>query len=175
MSKICRHRHLWFLIPFFAIKKAMSLQPGQPAPQFTLVSSALKEVSLSDFKGKKVILHFFPMAFTGVCTTQLCTMRDNFGYYDGLNAVILGISVDSPFTLAKFKEENHYQFELLSDFNKGVSAAYDALYEEFVFGLKGVSKRAAFVIDEVQNIIYAEVLESAKDLPDFAAIAEKVK
>src|SRR6195952_1542808 len=151
----------------------MSLQPGQPAPQFTLFSSALKEVSLSDFIGKKVVLHFFPMAFTGTCTTQLCTMRDNFGYYNGLNATILGISVDSPFTLAKFKEENNYQFDLLSDFNKEVSAAYDAIYQEFVLGLKGVSKRAAFVIDEEQNIIYAEVLESAGDLPDFAAIAEK--
>jgi len=153
----------------------MSLQPSQPAPQFTLVSSALKEVSISDFKGKKVIIHFFPMAFTGTCTTQLCTMRDNFGYYDGLNAVILGISVDSPFTLAKFKEENHYQFELLSDFNKEVSAAYGALYAEFFFGLKGVSKRAAFVIDEEQNIVYAEVLEVATDLPDFGAIAAAVK
>lgn len=153
----------------------MSLQPGSAAPQFTLVSSALKEVSLADFKGKKVVLHFFPMAFTGVCTTQLCTMRDNFGYYDGLNATILGVSVDSPFTLAKFKEENNYQFELLSDFNKEVSTAYGAIYEQFILGLKGVSKRAAFVIDEAQNIIYAEVLESGGDLPDFAAIAEAVK
>jgi peroxiredoxin len=153
----------------------MSLQPGSPAPQFTLISTEKKPVSLSDFKGKKVVLHFFPMAFTGTCTTQLCTMRDNFGYYDGLNAVILGISVDSPFTLAKFKEENNYQFELLSDFNKEVSAAYGCIYAEFVLGLKGVSKRAAFVIDEAQNIVYAEVLEVATDLPDFAAIAEAVK
>ena len=153
----------------------MSVQPGQQAPQFKLVSSELKEVSLSDFKGKKVVIHFFPMAFTGVCTTQLCTMRDNFGYYDGLNAQILAISVDSPFTLAKFKEENNYQFPLLSDFNKEASTAYGALYQEFAFGLKGVSKRAAFVIDAEQNIIYAEVLENAGDLPDFAAIAEKVK
>jgi peroxiredoxin len=152
----------------------MSLQPGQAAPQFSLKSSELKDVSLSDYKGKKVVLHFFPLAFTGVCTTQLCTMRDNFGYYDGLNAVILGISVDSPFTLAKFKEENNYQFDLLSDFNKDVSAAYGALYET-LFGMKGVSKRAAFVIDEEQHILYAEVLEEAGDLPDFAAIAEKVK
>jgi peroxiredoxin len=153
----------------------MSLQPGSAAPQFTLISTEKKPVSLADFKGKKVVLHFFPMAFTGVCTTQLCTMRDSFGYYDGLNAVILGISVDSPFTLAKFKEENNYQFELLSDFNKEVSTAYGCIYEEFVLGLKGVSKRSAFVIDEEQNIIYAEVLEKATDLPDFAAIAEAVK
>jgi peroxiredoxin len=153
----------------------MSLQVGQAAPQFTLVSSALKSVALSDFKGRKVVIHFFPLAFTGVCTTQLCTMRDSFGYYDGLNATILGISVDSPFTLAKFKEENNYQFDLLSDFNKEVSAAYGALYQEFVMGLKGVAKRAAFVIDEEQNVIYAEVLENAGELPDFAAIAEAVK
>lgn len=153
----------------------MSIQTGQPAPQFTLVSTELKEVSLADFKGQKVVIHFFPMAFTGVCTTQLCTMRDSFGYYEGVNAQILGISVDSPFTLAKFKEENNYQFPLLSDFNKTASAAYGALYDEFVFGLKGVSKRAAFVIDENQQVIYAEVLESAGDLPNFDAIAEIVK
>jgi peroxiredoxin len=153
----------------------MPLQPGSSAPQFKLTSSELKEVSLADFKGKKVVLHFFPLAFTGVCTTQLCTMRDSFGYYNGLNAQILGVSVDSPFTLAKFKEENAYQFPLLSDFNKDVSEAYGALYETFAFGMKGVSKRAAFVIDEEQNIIYAEVLENAGDLPNFEAIAEKVK
>lgn len=153
----------------------MSLQPGQPAPQFILISSALKSVSLADFKGRKVVIHFFPLAFTGVCTTQLCTMRDSFGYYAGLNAIILGISVDSPFTLAKFKEENNYQFDLLSDFNKEVSTAYGAIYDQFVMGLKGVSKRAAFVIDEEQNITYAEVLEDAGQLPDFEAIAEIVK
>jgi len=153
----------------------MSLTIGQPAPQFTLISSDLKETSLSDFKGRKVVLHFFPMAFTGTCTTQLCTLRDNFGFYEGIDAEVLGISVDSPFTLAKFKEENHFQFPLLSDFNKTVSESYGALYDEFVFGLKGVAKRAAFVIDEDQNIIYAEVLESAGDLPNFEAIDEKLK
>ncbi len=153
----------------------MSLKIGDQAPEFTLFNSELKEVKLSDFASKKVIIHFFPMAFTGVCTTQLCTMRDNFGYYDGLNAVILGISVDSPFTLAKFKEDNNYQFNLLSDFNKEVSKAYGAYYEEFVFNLKGVSKRSAFVLDENHKIVYAEVLESAGDLPDFNLINEAIK
>lgn len=148
----------------------MALAIGQKAPNFTLFSSDLKEVSLSDYAGKKVVIHFFPMAFTGVCTTQLCTMRDSFGYYEGLGAEVLGISVDSPFTLAKFKEDNTYQFPLLSDFNKEVSQAYEAYYDEFVFNLKGVSKRAAFVVNENQEIIYAEVLESAGDLPDFNAI-----
>ena len=153
----------------------MALQIGDKAPDFTLFSSDLKEIKLSDFAGKKVIIHFFPMAFTGVCTTQLCTMRDNFGFYDGLNVEILGISVDSPFTLAKFKEENNYQFPLLSDFNKEVSKAYGAQYEEFVFNLKGVAKRSAFVLDADHKIIYAEVLESAGDLPDFAAIDALIK
>nr|WP_294894636.1 redoxin domain-containing protein [uncultured Pedobacter sp.] len=153
----------------------MSLKIGDQAPEFTLVSSDLKEVSLKDFAGKKVIIHFFPLAFTGVCTTQLCTMRDNFGFYEGLGAQVLGISIDSPFTLAKFKEENNYQFPLLSDFNKEVSPAYGAFYDEFVFNLKGVAKRAAFVIDENQKVIYAEVLENAGDLPNFKAIDDIVK
>ena len=153
----------------------MALQIGDKAPDFTLFSSDLKEVKLSDFAGKKVIIHFFPMAFTGVCTTQLCTLRDNFSFYEGLNAQILGISVDSPFTLAKFKEENNYQFPLLSDFNKEVSKAYGAQYEEFVFNLKGVAKRSAFVLDADHKIIYGEVLESAGDLPDFAAIDALIK
>jgi peroxiredoxin len=153
----------------------MALQPGQPAPDFKLFSSELKEVSLSDYKGKKLVVHFFPMAFTGVCTTQLCTMRDTFGYYNGLGAEVVAISVDSPFTLAKFKEDNNYQFPLLSDFNKEVSAAYGALYEQFAFNLKGVSKRAAFVIDENQNVILSEVLENAGDLPDFEAIRKAVQ
>jgi len=148
----------------------MGLQAGDKAPDFKLISSELKEITLADFKGQKVVIQFFPMAFTGVCTTQLCTMRDSFGFYEGMNAAVLGISVDSPFTLAKFKEEQFYQFPLLSDFNKEAAPAYGAFYEEFAFHLKGVAKRAAFVIDEEGNIIYAEVLESAGDLPDFNAI-----
>lgn len=150
----------------------MALSKGDTAPDFKLYSSELKETSLKDYAGKKVVIHFFPMAFTGVCTTQLCTMRDSFGYYNDMGAEILAISVDSPFTLAKFKEENNYQFSLLSDFNKTVSPAFGAFYEEFAFELKGVSKRAAFVLDEDQRVVYAEVLESAGDLPDFNAIRE---
>ena len=150
----------------------MALRVGQKAPEFKLYNSELKETLLKDYVGKKLVIHFFPMAFTGVCTTQLCTMRDSFGYYNDMGAEVIAISVDSPFTLAKFKEENNYQFSLLSDFNKTTSQAYEAFYEEFAFELKGVSKRAAFVLDEDQKILYAEVLESAGDLPDFNAIRE---
>jgi peroxiredoxin len=153
----------------------MALQVGDKAPDFKLFSSELKEVSLGDFKGKKVVLQFFPMAFTGTCTEQLCTMRDSFGFYEGMNADVLGISVDSPFTLAKFKEEQFYQFPLLSDFNKEASQSYGAFYDEFVFNLKGVSKRAAFVIDEEGIITYVQVLENAGDLPDFDAIKQIVQ
>lgn len=152
----------------------MSLKVGDNAPDFKLFSSELKEVSLTDYKGQKLVIHFFPLAFTGTCTTQLCTMRDSFGYYEGINAAVVGISIDSPFTLAKFKEVESYQFPLLSDFNKEASQAYGAFYDEFVFNLKGVSKRAAFVIDEEGKVIYAEVLESAGDLPNFEAIKELV-
>ena len=150
----------------------MALQIGDQAPDFKLISSELKEVSLKEFTGQKLVIQFFPMAFTGTCTTQLCTMRDSFGYYEGINAAVVGVSVDSPFTLSKFKEDQSYQFPLLSDFNKEVSQAYGAFYDEFVFNLKGVSKRAAFVIDEAGKISYAEVLENAGDLPDFEAIKQ---
>jgi peroxiredoxin len=148
----------------------MALTIGQAAPAFKLFNSEKEEVSLSSFLGKKVIIHFFPQAFTGVCTTQLCTMRDNLNYYTDLNAVVLGISVDSVFTLEKFKAEQNYNFSLLSDFNKEVSKAYDALYENWILNMNGVAKRAAFVIDSNGLVQYAEVLESAGDLPNFEAI-----
>jgi peroxiredoxin len=148
----------------------MALTIGQTAPEFKLFNSEKEEIALSGFLGKKVIIHFFPQAFTGVCTTQLCTMRDNLNYYTDLNAVVLGISVDSVFSLAKFKEEQNYNFNLLSDFNKEVSRAYDAIYENWILNMNGVAKRAAFVIDSKGILQYAEVLESAGDLPNFEAI-----
>jgi peroxiredoxin len=148
----------------------MALTIGQAAPAFKLFNSEKEEVSLSSFLGKKVIIHFFPQAFTGVCTTQLCTMRDNLNYYTDLNAVVLGISIDSVFSLRKFKEEQNYNFCLLSDFNKEVSKAYDAIYDSWILNMNGVSKRAAFVIDSNGLVQYAEVLESAGDLPNFEAI-----
>lgn len=143
---------------------------GQKAPAFTLVNTENKEVSLSDYSGKNVVVLFFPFAYTGVCTTELCTIRDGLSAYEALNAQVLAISVDSPFTLAKFKEDNKLNFPLLSDFNKAASQEYGAFYDEFVFGLKGVSKRAAFVIDAEGTVKHMEVLESAGDLPSFDAI-----
>jgi peroxiredoxin len=150
----------------------MQLSKGQSAPAFNLFNSEKNKVSLSDFSGKNLVILFFPQAFTGVCTTELCSIRDNMNVYTSLNAEVVGISVDSIFTLAKFKEEQGYNFNLLSDFNKDVSKAYGAFYDEFVFDMKGVSRRAAFVVDGNRQIQYAEVLESAGDLPNFEAIQQ---
>lgn len=148
----------------------MSITLGQQAPNFTLRDTEKNEVSLSQYAGKKVVLVFFPLAFTGVCTTELCSLRDSIATYNQLNAEVIGISVDSLFTLDKFKKEQSLNFTLLSDFNKEVSTAYGCLYENFVLDMKGVSKRSAFVIDEQGAVQYAEVLESAGDLPNFEAI-----
>ncbi|MEM9544501.1 MAG: peroxiredoxin [Bacteroidota bacterium] len=150
----------------------MTIKKGDKAPNFSLPASDKSEVSLTNYEGKNVVLLFFPLAFTGVCTTELCTMRDDIATYNNMNAEILAISVDSPFSLAKFKEEQSLNFPLLSDFNKEVSRSYGALYEDFVLGMKGVSKRSAFVIDKNGIIRYAEVLENAGELPNFVAVRE---
>src|SRR5580658_4768266 len=151
----------------------MSITPihiDQPAPNFTLFNSDKQKVSLSDFAGQNVLILFFPQAFTGTCTKELCSTRDNIAVYNQANAQVLGISVDSLFTLAKYKEDQHLNFPLLSDFNKTTSAAYGSLYDNFVFDMHGVSKRSAFVLDKEGVVRYAEVLEAATDLPDFTAI-----
>ena len=145
---------------------------GQPAPAFSLYDSEKNKVNLADQKGKNVVLLFFPQAFTGVCTAELCNVRDSISHYNHTNAQVYGISVDSVFTLAKFKEEQQLNFPLLSDFNKEVSASYDSLIQDFVLDMKGVSKRAAFVIDKEGIIQYAEILDKVTDLPDFNAIQE---
>lgn len=148
----------------------MSIQIGQQAPGFTLYDSAKNKVSLEDFKGKKVVLLFFPLAFTSTCTKEMCEIRDNIGQYNNLDAEVLAMSVDSLHTLAKFKEEQRLNFTLLSDFNKEISRAYDSVYELFGYNMKGVSKRSAFVIDREGKVQYAEVLENAGDIPDFNAV-----
>jgi len=148
----------------------MKIEIGQQAPDFTLYDTTKNKISLSDLKGHNVLLLFFPQAFTSVCTKELCSVRDNIGLYNNENARVLGISVDSVYTLAKFKEEQKYNFSLLSDFNKDVSAAYGSLYDNWKLDMKGVSKRSAFVIDKLGIIRYAEVLENASDEPTFANI-----
>jgi peroxiredoxin len=148
----------------------MKIEIGQPAPDFSLFDNTKTKVTLSELKGSKVLLLFFPQAFTSVCTAELCGVRDNIGTYNNANAKVLGISVDSVFTLNTFKEAQGYNFPLLSDFNKEVSRAYGSIYEDWILDMKGVSKRAAFVIDKEGIVRYAEVLENAGDVPNFEAI-----
>ncbi len=150
----------------------MAIQIGQQAPAFTLYDSEKNKVSLADFKGKNVLLLFFPQAFTSVCTAELCATRDNIAAYNDANAQVFGVSVDSIFTLNKFKAEQSLNFPLLSDFNKEVSTAYNSIYTDWIFDMKGVSKRSAFIIDKDGIIQYAEVLESAGEQPNFAAIRQ---
>ena len=116
------------------------------------------------------MLLFFPQSFTGVCTKELCSTRDDITFYQNLDAQVLGISVDSVFTLGKFKEDQKLNFPLLSDFNKEVSRSYDSLYEDWILDMKGVSKRSAFVIDKSGIIRYAEILDNPGELPNFGAV-----
>ena len=150
----------------------MSVQVNDKAPAFTLFSDAKSEVSLADYEGRNLLVLFFPLAFTGVCTEELCSMRDALADYNNMETDVVGISVDSVFTLEKFKQAEGLNFPLLSDFNKDVSRQYGALYEDFVLGMRGVSKRSAFIIDKEGTIRYAEVLDNAGDLPNFVAIKE---
>ncbi|MCS7052300.1 MAG: peroxiredoxin [Ignavibacterium sp.] len=156
----------------------MPLKVGDVAPNFELFNQNTEKVSLEQFRGKNVVVLFFPLANTSVCTKEMCTFRDELKVYEDLNAQVIGISVDSPFALKMFAEKNNYTFPLLSDFNKEVSASYGALYDVFVpgkFDFKGVSKRSAFVIDKNGVIQYAEVLENAGEEPNYSAIKETLE
>ncbi len=150
----------------------MPISVGQTAPTFTLYDANKKPVGLQDYRGSKnVLLLFFPLAFTGVCTKELCSVRDGINKYQDDQTEVIGISVDSVYTLAKYAEEQQYQFPLLSDFNKEVSTLYESIYDSFsTMCLKGVSKRAAFIIDKQGIIQYAEVLENAGEVPQFDII-----
>ena len=150
----------------------MKIDIGQPAPDFTLFDSEKKQVTLSELKGHNVLLLFFPLAFTSTCTKELCSVRDNIAWYNNVNANVFGISVDALHTLAKYKEDQHLNFTLLSDFNKEVSLLYDSIYEMFGYNMKGVSKRSAFVIDKDGIVRYAEVLDNASEVPNFESIQQ---
>jgi glutaredoxin-dependent peroxiredoxin len=174
-----RHSFLFLPLTFALIQNLktlfMTLKVGDKAPLFTLYNTVKEAVNLSDFNGKKVVLLFFPQSFTGTCTAELCSTRDDIGFYQNLDAEILAISVDSVFTLAKFREDQKLNFNLLSDFNKETSRAYGSIYEDWILDMKGVSKRSAFVIDRQGTIQYAEVLEKASDLPNFDAVKETLQ
>ena len=153
----------------------MSIAIGQAAPDFTLYDSEKNQVTLSHQRGSNVVLLFFPLAFTSVCTAELCSVRDNMKIYEQLDVKPFGISVDSLHTLARYKAEQNLNFPLLSDFNKEVSKLYGSIYETFGYGMKGVSKRSAFLIDRDGVVQYAEVLDNAGLQPDFSAIQVKLR
>jgi peroxiredoxin len=146
------------------------MKVGDTVKDFTLQDTQGQSISLSDLleKGKALIL-FFPLAFSSVCTDEMCHYRDNRKLYNSMNANILGISIDSFFTLREFKKANNFPFPFASDFNKEVSRQFDVLYDDY-FGMKGVAKRSAFVINKDHIVEYAEVLEDSGSLPDFKAI-----
>ncbi|RPI63127.1 MAG: peroxiredoxin [Ignavibacteriales bacterium] len=151
----------------------MSLKIGDKAPDFTLFNQDGEAVTLSSFKGKNVVVLFFPAANTGACTAEMCTFRDELKEYENLNAQLLGISVDTHFALKMFHEKNNYNFPLLSDFNKKVIKDYDVVLDVFVpgkFDYLNTAKRAAFVVDKNGNIKYFEILANVGGQPDFVAI-----
>ncbi len=153
----------------------MPITIGQIAPNFELPDQDKNMVSLDGLKGKNVVLLFFPAAFTGVCTKEMCQMRDELAAFNSMNAEVFGISVDMPFSLGKFKEVNQINFPLLSDFNKEVITDYEVRNENFVLKLKGVAKRASFVIDKDGIVRFAEVLPNPGDYPNFEGIKKTLE
>ncbi|HMZ90611.1 MAG TPA: redoxin domain-containing protein, partial [Chitinophagales bacterium] len=148
----------------------MKIENGQQAPDFLMYDTDKQPVRLSALKGENVLLLFFPFAFTSTCTAELCATRDDIAFYNNMNAKVFGISVDAPYSLKVFREEQQLNFALLSDFNKTVSETYGCIYDRWGMELKGVSKRSAFIIDKEGIVRYAEILENAGELPNFEAI-----
>lgn len=160
----------------------MSLKEGYNAPDFTLVSKGPdgpELVHLSDFAGKKVVLLFFPMAFTGVCTQEFCDLTSGIQEYEDLDAVVLGISGDNPFAQEAWAQKEGIGIKLLSDYEHKVAKDYGIAYKQFLPDAKlimgGVSKRSAFVIDGKGVVRYADVQDHPKDLPDFDKVKETLK
>jgi peroxiredoxin len=153
----------------------MALAIGTQAPDFKLPNTDKKEVSLADFAGKNLIIHFFPAAFTGVCTAQMCSNRDDLAYYGGLNASVVGVSVDMLFSLGVFKTQNQINFDLLSDFNKDMIKAYDMVQATFAAGYRDVAKRGVVVVDKDGVVQYVEVTENPGVQVNFEALKAAVE
>lgn len=151
----------------------MALEVGQQAPEFSLASTGDKEnVSLTDYKGKNVVLLFFPFAFSPVCTDELCGVSDGLSEFSRMGTDVLAVSVDSPFANAAFAKEENLGFPLLSDFNKEVAEKYGVLYNLGDF--KGVAKRSAFIIDKNGVIQYAWSSDDPQQVPDFDEIKNEL-
>ena len=144
---------------------------GKAAPEFTLPNTARKAISLSEYRGKKVILAFYPAAFTGVCEKELCTFRDSLSSLNDLNATVLGISVDAPFSNGAFASKNDINFDLLSDYHRETVQAYGVALNDFA-GMNGyiASKRAVFIVDESGSVVYEWVGPNPGVEPDYAEV-----
>jgi peroxiredoxin len=150
----------------------MPIAIGTQAPDFTLKTAAadgLKDVTLSARGKKKALLLFFPLAFTGTCTQEMCDVSGGLEGYAGLGVEVYGISVDSPFAQAAWAKQSKITVTLLSDLDKKVAKAYDVVFPGLA-GIGDTSARAAFVIGEDGKVLYAEQTATPKDLPNFAAI-----
>jgi len=153
----------------------MAAEVGQKAPGFTLFDSAKQPTKLSDSKGKNVVLAFYPGAFTGVCTTEMCTFRDRFDSFNSMNAQVLGVSVDGIFAQKAFSDANNLNFPLLSDFNRETVEAYGVALPNFA-GMEGytASERAVFVIDKDGVIRFRWVGENPGVEPDYDEVQRQV-
>jgi peroxiredoxin len=144
----------------------MPLEIGAIAPDFTLKNQFGEDVTLSQFRGKKpVVIVFFPLAFSGICTGELCEIRDNIVIFDRADVELLGVSVDSHFTLRAWAEQERYSFQLLSD--RWPTGAVASAYDVFVEGA-GIANRATFVIDKEGRIV-EEIITEPGQARDFAA------
>jgi peroxiredoxin len=150
----------------------MSVQVGSKAPDFTLVNQDRENVTLSQELGKgNVVLAFFPGAFSGTCTKELCKFRDTMTNFSNVNAKVLGISTDTFFALKAWHDQQTFGFPLLSDYNKEVINKYGVVNPDMI-GLKNIAKRAVFVIDKGGVIRYSEVLDDARNEPDYTKLTE---
>ena len=152
----------------------MALKVGDTAPNATVFLKPREPVQLNDYRGRPVVLLFFPLAFSGVCTQEMCAMAEDYSAYQKIGAEVIGISVDSPYVNQKFAESCNARFPILSDFNKEATRAYDVLRAD-LGGLKGVSERAAFVIDKSGQIRYAWVGENPGVMPPLQEIKAAVQ
>jgi peroxiredoxin len=153
----------------------MAITIGTNAPDFRLFNTERKEVTLNDFSGKILVINFFPAAFTSVCTKQVCTNRDELDFYNEIDAVVIGISVDMPFSLKAFKEKHNVNYELLSDFNKLTIHEYEMYHCNFILGIKGVAKRGVVVVDKNGVVAYSEETANISVQVDFDKLKEELK
>ena len=148
----------------------MAIRTGDTACGFTLPVRPGETIDVGEHIGsEKVVLLFFPLSFSPVCTDEFCTFRDDWSAYEGLGAKVFGICIDSPFVTAKFAEELDLPFPLLSDMNRDVAREWDVLHDD-LFGMRDVAKRSAFVIDESGKVVYDSVSDDPKVQVDFEAI-----